>query len=735
MKKGFTLGETDDEIEYLSDNAIIEKFEKFLNYYAGFIGGGPVAAGTIYPYFEEIQALLYKEDKTLTINHIDLPPELLCFFFDSQDVEYNLKLLTQATQNIYSEHYPDDPNWNKVEAKLSVDDRKLLTSMREINMSHRNKLVIFDSTIVSKSEKKSTFSQKVFRCSSCGELYQKKQSRCNNEDCGVKTVNVSITDSKLTDCEYIECQERQEDLMSNATIPTSIDVKIYGNLVGKFKPGDNVRVVGIVKIQKTVADAVLNSSDSEEFSSDLLFDTVVEAHNIQLLSSQQQNSIIANPANHLSDEDIAQVHKLRKKYPKDEDLMAVLVNSFASHIYGHDRIKEAILLQNVGSVDMQLDEGVRNRGKINIFLVGDPGVTKTRLLQAAVRISINGQMASGKGASGVGLTASVESDGGNKGVKKLRIGAAVLAHNGHLSLDEYSNIHQDDRAYLLDCMESGTFRVNKGGINAVLNADASFLVATNPDSGKYNRFNTLFENVTISDQLFSRFHITFVMPDVVNRELDEKIALHIMSSYDSSILKRYVYEMRPPSDVKSRISNDLLVKYLLYARTNNKEGIQISREAMDIFIAFYHEIRTPERAADITATPRQLEGMLKLGIARARAMLRSIVTGDDATQTVGALSYAYHSAGMITSTGGMNQTAEYSKPLEKLKPVQALRLVMLNLTKDNTVPVRKETVILELVDKAKMETSKAYELFNKEYDSNKLLQNERREFLLMDKYE
>lgn len=713
------MSESEQEV-YLSDNAIIEQCELFLTTH----------------YQDSIHALISKQDKSLVVRHIDLPPDLLSFFFDNSDVEFHLKLLTQAVQNQYRNSHPDpttEQELPQVEAKLSVDDKKLLTSMREINISHRNKLVIFDSTIVSKSEKKSTFSQKVFKCSSCGELYQRKQNRCNNEDCGAKTVTVSIMDSKLTDCEYIECQERQEDLMSNATIPTSIDVKIYGNLVGKFKPGDNVRVVGIVKIQKTVADAVLNSSESEEFSSDLLFDTVVEAHNIQLLSSQQNSSIIANPANHLSDEDIAQVHKLRKKYSSDDDLMAVLVNSFASHIYGHDRIKEAILLQNVGSVDMVLDEGVRNRGKINIFLVGDPGVTKTRLLQAAARISVNGQMASGKGASGVGLTASVESDGGNRGVKKLRIGAAVLAHGGHLSLDEYSNIHQDDRAYLLDCMESGTFRVNKGGINAVLNADASFLVATNPDSGKYNRFNTLFENVTISDQLFSRFHVTFVMPDVVNRELDEKIALHIMSSYDSSILKRYADKLKP-SEVKSKISNDLLVKYLLYAKTNNKEGIQISREAMDIFIAFYHEIRTPEKAADITATPRQLEGMLKLGIARARAMLRSIVTGDDATQTVAALSYAYHSAGMITSTGGMNLTAEYSKPLDKLKPAQALRLVMLNLTRDNTVPVRKETVILELVDKAKMETSKAYELFNKEYDSNKLLQNERREFLLMDKY-
>ena len=139
-------------------------------------------------------------------------------------------------------------------------------------------------------------------------------------------------------------------------------MKVYGSLVGKFKPGDNVRVTGIIKIQKTVADTILNQPDDEEFSNDILFDIVMEAHNIQLLSSQQ-NSIIANPANYLSEDDIAQILKLRKKHSSDEDLMAVLVNSFASHIYGHDRIKEAILLQNVGSVDMQLEGGGPEQGQ------------------------------------------------------------------------------------------------------------------------------------------------------------------------------------------------------------------------------------------------------------------------------------------------------------------------------------------------------------------------------------
>ena len=181
---------SDDEI-ILSDSAIIELFQDFINNFSGI-------PGAAYPYFEKIQGLLYKDDKTLTLNHIDLPPELLQFFFNTNNVEYNLKLLTQAVQNLYREYYPDDPNWIQVEAKLSIDDKALLTSMRKIDIKTRSKLICFDATIVSKSERKSTLSQKIFKCASCGELYNRKLNKCTVQDCGSRAIKISITDSILT---------------------------------------------------------------------------------------------------------------------------------------------------------------------------------------------------------------------------------------------------------------------------------------------------------------------------------------------------------------------------------------------------------------------------------------------------------------------------------------------------------------------------------------------------------
>src|SRR4029077_6300101 len=206
-----TLNNTDNDNEVLSDNAIIEKFQTFLYNYKD--------NNNHYKYFERINQLIGPDDKTLFVEYQDLDSELLSFFFNNNQVERYLKLLSDAVKQIVIEQNDfddrDDDIVQNINAKLSINDKHLITNMRQINISHRSKLVVFDSTIVSKSERKSTFSQKVFKCSMCRELYTTKQNRCVNEECGPKTINVSIADSKLTDCEYIECQERQEDLLSN----------------------------------------------------------------------------------------------------------------------------------------------------------------------------------------------------------------------------------------------------------------------------------------------------------------------------------------------------------------------------------------------------------------------------------------------------------------------------------------------------------------------------------------
>jgi replicative DNA helicase Mcm len=479
-----------------------------------------------------------------------------------------------------------------------------------------------------------------------------------------------------------------------------------------------------MKMQKSVSDAVLNRTQDEDFATDIFFERIVEIHNLDLLSTTE-NTIINDPSKYLTKKDEQDILRFRKNYSDDTQLMNILVNSFAPHIYGHEEIKQSILLQNVGAIEIDRED-FKTRKRIHILLVGDPGTYKSQLLTAAMKLSINGHMASGKGITGVGITASVERDG--KGIARVRIGKAVYANKGHVSLDEFLQVKQDDQGYLLDILESGIFRVDKAGINVMLNADASYLVATNPDNGRYNAHNSLFDNLTISPQMFSRFHMVWVLLDIVNQKEDRKKALHIMSSFDQTVVQKNKDYKKEEWD-KIRISNDLLFKYLLYAQTHNTSDITIEQAAMDIFLEYYSKIRTPEKSSDITATGRQFVGILMFAYARCRLMLRDIVTEKDAEETVNLLNKSYKSCGiLIEGTGGLNLTMKFGKPLYEIKDkkqcfTRAVEDLTVNPETREVTPVTKSTIVDALIVDARWLKSEAEEFFDKMYDANKMLRN------------
>lgn len=560
---------------------------------------------------------------------IDLEDLLKSYFnLPEKIIEKPDEYLKYANKAAFNQLRIQEPEYaEKIkEIGVTVRVRGLIspTPLRVLGSEHIGKLVMIEGIITRATTVMPLVTKAAFRCRRCGKVQYVEQSgtfltapaRCSEPTCGrTGPFDFVQEESDFIDSQEIRIQEYPEDLPPGQT-PRSLDVRLIGkDLVNVARPGDRVRIVGTVRAE---------SSTLPRAGRLRTFTLHIDANYIE--SAGRESEILS-----VTPEEEEEIIKLSK----DPWIHRKIVRSIAPSIYGYEHIKEAIMHLLFGGVQKNLPD-ITIRGELNVLMIGDPGTAKSQLLRYVQRIAPRGLYTSGRGTTAAGLTAAVLPT--KSGGMSLEAGALVLADKGIACIDEIDKMRKEDRVAIHEAMEQHTISIAKGGIVATLNARTAILAAANPALGRYDPYRTVAENISLPVTILSRFDLIFVMRDIPEKEHDARMTEHILQLHR---------RMAPPEEAP--IPPDLLRKYISYARNINPV---LTQEALERLREFYLAMRSASESegAPIAITARQLESLIRIAEARARASLRMEVLAEDAEAAIALMRRSLEEVGIDLST-------------------------------------------------------------------------------------
>lgn len=499
--------------------------------------------------------------------------------------------------------------------------------IRDIRTENINLLLSIDCTVQNTAPICDVCTEAAFECARCknvifipqeymGRFIEPAYCNCNDEKKGVFR-QLEKESTKLP-YQKIRIQENPEDLAGDEQ-PRTIDANLLGDIADSAKAGERIVLNGILReVQR------YKNQQKTAFYDYYLYAVSIEHEEIAFedleITAADEQRIIS--------------------YSQMDNPVQIVADCIAPWIYGIDHVKRGIAGQLFGGVRKTLPGGMSTRGDIHIAWWGDPGMAKTEVIQdVADNLAPRGKFSSGLGITGVGLTAATVKDDFGEGYS-LRAGVLALMNGGGIAcIDEFGRMREEDREKMHTAMEQQRIPIDKAGFHTTLRSECSVLAAGNPKESRWDIEQPPADQIGIDRALATRFDITYISIDTPHEATDRNIANHILET----VLKAQEYTNKKntgkalPTDLeatlKTPIPREDLKKWIAYAR--RKIFPVLTQEAFDRLVEFYLEIRSNDPSEEIVrATPRQLQGPIRLSEAYARIRLSQKIELCDAEQAI-----------------------------------------------------------------------------------------------------